>query len=247
MALYFKEIKMKGMITMVAKRAISGLVALSLISCNVASIMPMDSFNSSFITVSADESMAFESGTGTKEDPYIIANGEQFAKIADYNSSCFKLSSDISLSSSYYRIDEFKGHLDGDNHIIKTDAGLFDYNYGTISNCIINYAGTSAGGYNFGTICNMNIEGEINGCTTLTARVNASKAYKCGGICGSNSCGKIVKCQNNITFYNDSYLNFEPTSTVFIMIGGIVGDNFGEIDKCLNYGNIDFSNNRPVR
>ena len=106
----------------------------------------------------------FQSGTGTAEDPYIIANTAQFAninKITVYDeydhttlvTGCYKLTTNLSLPGGWTMIgagaDGFSGHFDGNGKIIynvdKTAAfskgaeyfGLFTVNYGTIENLTV--------------------------------------------------------------------------------------------------------------
>ena len=93
----------------------------------------------------------FQSGTGTSDDPYIIATASQLAYLAQqvnggsatYDANtCFKLTSDIDISShAWMPIADFTGTFDGDGHQITglnigtssardtTDgyAGLFGY------------------------------------------------------------------------------------------------------------------------
>ena len=106
----------------------------------------------------------FQSGTGTAEDPYIIANTAQFAninKITVYDeydhttlvTGCYKLTTNLFLPGGWTMIgagaDGFSGHFDGNGKIIynvdKTAAfskgaeyfGLFTVNYGTIENLTV--------------------------------------------------------------------------------------------------------------
>ncbi len=73
----------------------------------------------------------FIGGTGTEDDPYLIANKEDFGKINDHletddgKASCFKLACDITLDSTKDHTpigtyeNPFKGTFDGDGHAIK--------------------------------------------------------------------------------------------------------------------------------
>lgn len=106
----------------------------------------------------------FQSGTGTAEDPYIIANTAQFAninKITVYDeydhttlvTGCYKLTNNLFLPGGWTMIgagaDGFSGRFDGNGKIIynvdKTAVfskgaeyfGLFTVNYGTIENLTV--------------------------------------------------------------------------------------------------------------
>ena len=106
----------------------------------------------------------FQSGTGTAEDPYIIANTAQFAninKITVYDeydhttlvTGCYKLTTNLFLPGGWTMIgagaDGFSGRFDGNGKIIynvdKTAVfskgaeyfGLFTVNYGTIENLTV--------------------------------------------------------------------------------------------------------------
>ena len=68
-------------------------------------------------------SSSFESGTGTKADPYVISSAEQmafFAKNAqNYSDCCIKLAENIDLAAhEWVPISSFGGHFDGDGYSI---------------------------------------------------------------------------------------------------------------------------------
>lgn len=71
----------------------------------------------------------FSGGTGTADDPYLIANGAQLYYLSlmissdsssDYVAKCYKLTDDIDLNDKRFTpLKTFKGTLDGDGHTIK--------------------------------------------------------------------------------------------------------------------------------
>ncbi|MCM3633399.1 GLUG motif-containing protein [Paenibacillus camelliae] len=86
--------------------------------------------------VVSTDSGPFAGGSGTPEDPWLIATAEQLDEVRHYQDKNFKLVNDIDLSSygdgSWVPIDRYNGTLDGDNHHITglyvrgQDGGLFN-------------------------------------------------------------------------------------------------------------------------
>ena len=135
----------------------------------------------------------FNSGTGTKTDPYIITNGAELAyavKKKGFNGSYFKLTNDIYLNdvsninwakntenNKWIVNSEFNGHLDGDGHIVygvwfpddnaAESAGLISvFNSGSIKNIGVRYSQISAR-VNAGAIVGITLKGglkEIDKC-----------------------------------------------------------------------------------
>ncbi|MBQ8658476.1 MAG: hypothetical protein IJ506_05005 [Clostridia bacterium] len=63
---------------------------------------------------SYDDTANYAGGSGTKSDPYLIANEEHLKHIDLNPASCFKLTNDIDLTkNTWVAIDEFSGELDG--------------------------------------------------------------------------------------------------------------------------------------
>ena len=86
---------------------------------------------------------SFHAGDGSQQNPYVISNGKELAKLADdvnkgnsYSNSYFVLADDIDLNGlkwtpiGYWESDTdfsyFKGKFDGKNHTIKTFISTLD-------------------------------------------------------------------------------------------------------------------------
>ena len=153
------------------------------------------------------ETSAFESGTGTAEDPYVIANAAQLKVLADKvngGDTCegeyFQLSADIDLAEL---VDEEGSQIAwtpiGGGEAVATDdeegydqstpslkfKGTFDGNGKTIKNLLINADADFTGlfGHNGGTVKNFTLEGKV----TVTGEhdyVAAVAAFNSGTITG---------------------------------------------------------------
>ena len=145
---------------------------------------------------SGEEAATFESGTGTEEDPYIIVNSEQLAKMvldAESNGKFYKLGNDISLNDTslknwtYYArqwvwsSNIFQGTFDGDGHTIdglyfestKDKVGLFCYaKNAVIKNVKIINSYVKSTGYATGTVV-----GDANAGTVELYQVYVSDGY----------------------------------------------------------------------
>lgn len=170
----------------------------------------------------------YKGGSGTASSPYQINCGRHLKNISKHNSSYFKLTNDINLSS--WTPIYFGGTLDGDNHDINymsincngsINYGLFSSNSGTVKRIYFNSAVLSSSlessiawagvvaGYNSGT---------IQYCYVIGATINAKTASACfGGIVGYNS-GTIKNCS-----CRDSIITVSGNG------GGIAGKNTGTI------------------
>lgn len=134
----------------------------------------------------------------------------------------------------------FKGTLEGNNHKIQklyidatTDyQGLFGYNNGNIQNVMIEDGYVKTSGINAGLLVGQN-EGKIKNIST-TGMVCGSENV--GGIAGYNVLeneSSVELCTNNATVTYD-----KVKSTFGYRIGGIIGNNIGKINKCINRGEV---------
>ncbi|MCI7767924.1 MAG: hypothetical protein MSJ26_08115 [Oscillospiraceae bacterium] len=179
------------------------------------------------VTVNADSpewdgtaASSFAGGTGTSDDPYLIAAAEELAYLAnqvnsgnDFEGKYIKLTDDILLNSSLEasaapRVwtpignenNIFKGTFDGDGKTVKgiyintqysDHHGLFGVSDGTIRN--VNVTGSINGTVYVGGVCGINRElGTIENCTN---GCSVSGFNFVGGICGTNN-NKIKNCSN---------------------------------------------------
>ena len=215
------------------KRGWKQMLSFVLALIMVFTLLPVGS-----MTAYAEESSSIQiSGSGTKEDPYIIKSSQElidiFKSSTDTKGKYYKLSDVFDnttvitkpLTDSIY----FDGIFDGNGKTVnvninvnKGNAGLFGSNNGQISN--INVTGTISStsdwvggicGQNYGQISNINVTGTISGITYV------------GGICGYNQeKGKIISCSNSSTVTGNKY------------VGGICGSNNETITGCSNEGSI---------
>ena len=146
-------------------------------------------------------------GSGTKDDPYQIANAEDLAAAVEainqggYESAAYKLTKDIQLDGTVASVESFSGVFDGNGHVIdgytlnssdETD-GLFRLNNGTIR---------ALG------MTNVKVTGP-----------NTAETSRRGGLCFQNK-GTIEEC-----FVTGSVSGGHRT-------GGIAAENFSLIQNC---------------
>lgn len=168
---------------------------------------------------------AYNSGSGTKEDPFVIFTPEQFAYFASqvnggnsYSGVYFKLASDINLNA--YALNVIGGSPE------TPFAGVFDGNGFTISRINISSSGNYVGlfGYCSGTIKNL---GLASG--TITANSTSDSSAYVGALVGWLS-GTIDNCYSNVsvnaTLVKDSY------------VGGLIGANDGLVTNSHCGGNV---------
>lgn len=172
-------------------------------------------------------------GSGTKDDPYLIADASQLrwfaAQVNDNskNAICAQLTDDIDLESkewtpigkgsSYDNV--YKGTFDGNSREIKNL-----YVTGTTSNHYGLFGVLGAGG----TIRNLTVSGSVE----ITG--SGSNYYGIGGIVGQlGGAGTIENCTNKATVSG----NFNTAGIV-----GRVGSSGGTIRACANLGDISGSN-----
>lgn len=170
-------------------------------------------------------------GSGTKDDPYLIADASQLrwfaAQVNDNGKSaiCAQLTADIDLkdeewtpigkSTSY----AYKGTFDGNDHEIKNL-----YVTGETSNYYGLFGVLGAGG----TIRNLTVSGRV----AITG--SGSNSYGIGGIVGQlGGAGTIENCTNRAAVSG----NFNTAGIV-----GRVGSSGGTIRACANLGDISGSN-----
>lgn len=186
---------------------------------------------------------AFESGSGTQADPYIIKTGEQLAFLAqqvnagtNYSGVYFKLSNSINLAGKPWTpignlTPQFKGKFDGNGNSIyglKVDsesnfAGLFGYaGAGSeISNLSVIKADIATSQFYAGAICGYLNSGTISNCSVVGGSVSAV-VTRSGGICGQSSgSAKIEKCSVSSTSISASSI-----------AGGICGEISGSLESC---------------
>ena len=196
----------------------------------------------------------FAGGSGTAEDPYLIANGAQLklfaATVARNTAACGKLTADILLNdiSDWETWDEsteglntwtpigsgsqpFTGTLDGDGHSV---SGIY-------INITADYQGLVGFLDNGGTLQNLGVKASyIKGgyyvgglCGWNTG--NVTNCYNIGsvegneivgGVCGHNS-GPVTNCYNTGSVTGNDY------------VGGLCGQNYATVTNCYNSGSVE--------
>lgn len=152
----------------------------------------------------------YESGDGTQENPYVIANSQQFAYFAQQMTAgngvdaYYELTADLELTSKNWEtIPEFEGNFNGNGHtIVYTMKDTITDSY--------SYYGLF--GEMDGTISNLNVSGDI----LLECSAMKQSVY-IGGLCGYSG-GTITHCSSDVEIRcNTDSIVMRPT------IGGIAG------------------------
>lgn len=175
----------------------------------------------------------FADGTGTPDDPYLIATPAQLAYLADkvkggttYEGKYFRQTEDFDLGGNKWAPigsgnHPFKGHFDGDNHEIfrlNADINLAMYGglFGYISSGSVKNVKVRSGLVKSSNACVGGIVGELNGSQmeNCTASVNVSGRESVGGLVGRLSSGSNV---------SDCHFLLGEITGIGNNIGGIVG------------------------
>ena len=198
---------------------------------------------------------SYAGGTGSKEDPYLIENGEQLAYLAEqvnngekYTGKYFKIIKSINLGGAKwtpigkketdYETDVnwdtdsfFNGEIDGQGNII---ANISVYEQ-TDAVGLIGVLGES------GVIKNLKISsGKIEG----NARVGSFIGIKKGTIKNCINGAKVIAYVDKNEkkgFYAGGIVGFNQAGDIegLDTIGGIVGGNYGSIESAYNSGKIN--------
>ncbi len=177
----------------------------------------------------------FQSGSGTSEDPYMIATAAQLDSMRNYNTSHFKLNANLDLNVSPYNTGEgwepigstgavFGGSLDGAGFVIygltidrptEDSVGLFRFiNSGSITNLGIVDASVEGDSY-VGILMGTNDSGSITN-SYATGAVIANGSYA-GGLVGINT-GSI----------DTTYASATVSGSI---TGGLVASNSGTVTE----------------
>ena len=152
----------------------------------------------------------YESGDGTQDNPYVIANSEQFAYFAQQLTAgngvddYYELTADLELTSANWEtIPVFEGIFNGNGHtIVYTMKDTITDN--------LSYYGLF--GEMYGTISNLNVSGDI-----LLESSAIKQFVYIGGLCGYSG-GTITHCSSDVEIRcNTDTIVMRPT------IGGIAG------------------------
>lgn len=191
----------------------------------------------------------FESGYGTKENPYKITSVEEFNNIRNHPKAYFEQTDNLDFANSEFApigsaTFPFAGYYNGGKYQISNirikqntnNVGLFASvtSDGVIENLKVVNAEIE-GEYNVGAIVGTN-RGKVIGCIS-TANVSGSGSV--GGIVGLNAVGgQVIECGN---------LGIVSSIKIDGMyVGGIAGINNALIQDCYNHGNINSDQNAEV-
>lgn len=206
---------------------------------------------------------SFESGTGSKKDPYIIKTAAQLAKMSkdmlvdtelNYDGVYFRMEADIDLAGAEWISIGTDVQKDDNTTVECKFAGIFDGNGHKISNLVGNYG---LFGYTnlFAEIRNLTIEsGKLSGNSMVGAIVGSNKGliencvnkasvsalvFNPGGIAGANMRGETGELSGIIrNCVNFGTVSSQDDSNNGSGSGGIAGSNSSIIEYCANYGSI---------
>ena len=216
----------------------------------------------------------FAGGSGTQEDPWLVANRTHLAKLNDYLGEAnsfyhFKQIADIDLGSELWTpiglTQAFWGNYDGDGYTISNahiavysnqHAGLFAYvkevelkniymqdaaiyPQGDIDTDYVYHCNSLlAGLVDASTIQNCHVSGSMDVLDSINSSTEITNMGILCGYVGLNS--NIVNCscegEINLDFHFDQYSHERIGG-----VGGLIGVNYGNIDKCHSNANINFS------
>lgn len=182
----------------------------------------------------AENTTEFAGGSGTESSPYLISTKEHLNNVRNYLSAHYKLTADITFSSSdfsaggtYYNSgngwlpignssSNFKGTFDGNGHTI---TGLYQ---NTLSSYYVGLFGSANGA----TIKNLGMIA-----SKISVSTGSSSNLYVGCVVGSISGGAITNCYSTGTV-TGTVTGTASTSRVYA--GGIAGRSTAEISKCHN-------------
>ena len=174
----------------------------------------------------------FAGGDGSPEKPYLIANQEQLAIVADLPDLNYKLINDIELTEKWTTIgslgDQFSGVFDGDGHkIMNASSTLFNENKGIIKNVSVENSepveNCIFANRNSGEIFNCAVKGEV--------KPEYGNIYVAGFLMRNLDTGIIRQCSADIVI--------TPNDYGISYAGGLVAEAYGTISECYVQGNIE--------
>lgn len=201
---------------------------------------------------------AFAGGSGTAEDPYLIATGAQLAYLSELSRNVsygqdqyYRLTSSIDLNNLPWTPICFNG---GTNTTYKWFWGNFDGDGYTIANMSYDNTGLYAVGLfaaSKGNIYDLTIHGTISAknrigglvyylqsgtVSNIRSYVDITSAEKTGVVGGVVGVAEKTSTISGCSYYG----NITTTAASTVTVGGIVGSfkTTSVISDCVNYGNI---------
>jgi len=183
----------------------------------------------------------FLQGTGTPNDPYRIYTAEELNLVGLYKCEWdkhFLLMRDIDLSDVEYNIIglPFYGVFDGRGHKISNFTsyydkssyiGIFgrvDASSAQIKNLRLANTRLIGDGENIGSLIGGLFNGTVSNCHSENARITGH--VYAGGLVGRSKNGHILDC------------HADADVTAFGGFGGLIGENYGQIERCYSHGSI---------
>ena len=179
---------------------------------------------------------SYAGGTGTEEDPYRIATGEQLAFLAenvdngtDYEGSYFTLTADILLNDNVdVEPNEWSSIGDKSKETIENTI-IFNGTFDGADHKVIGLYQNSSKAH--GLFESVGSKGTVKNLGVTDGNITADNDYV-GGICGHNY-GTISNCYNSVKI---------TSSTNHEDFGGVCGTNNGKISNCRNNGELYITN-----
>lgn len=196
------------------------------------------------LSLPASAATGYAGGSGTQNDPYLIANAQQLATFRDQVNAgstglCAKLTGNIDLQSQSWKPIGLSS---------KGYTGTFDGSGYAIRNLYITDVsdGTSSGGWTlwgcglFGIVGTGGVVRGVNVDGTIAMKGSNSSDIDLGCIAGGNL-GTIEECFATVSFQGFDLKITSPSSTSTTTIGGLVGANHGTIRNCYVVGTMNLS------
>lgn len=214
------------------RRVFSGALALAmLLSLLTALVIPAGA-------------VGYAGGSGTRNDPYLIATANQLARFRDEvndgsSDLCAKLTANIDLAGQSWEpigmsSRGYTGTFDGSGYAIR-NLYVTDVSDGTSSGTWTIWGSGLFGIIGRGgTVRGVNVDGSI----AMTGQ--QKKDVDVGAIAGGNL-GTIEECFVTVSFQDFDLDITSPSSSAQTTIGGLTGVNHGTIRNCYVVGSMDLS------
>lgn len=203
----------------------------------------------------------FASGTGTKNDPYVIKGANHWKNMVrkvnteptDYASAYYKVAADIDFKNEVIdSIHVFKGVLDGDNHTLNnakigdgtaSHQAFFYLLNGTVKNLNFNNitvtGGNATGAASSAAVIsagNSSLAFTIDNCHVSNSIITSGPHDGDKG--GSYAAGLVGRCNNDNAIINNCSVSASTISCEVANVGGLVGlISKGKLMNVISEGN----------
>lgn len=185
---------------------------------------------------------AFDGGTGTRTDPYLISTPAQLALFRDQvnggkSGICAKQTSNLDMGMQEWdpiglNSSGFTGIYDGSGYAIQ-NLNINRYSTGSSTGSTTLY-----GGGLFGIVGRSGVVKHVNVGGVVSGSGSYSKPIDVGAICGGNL-GTVEECFSTCNFRDFNVDITSSSSSGFVTIGGVVGYNAGTVRNCYMVGSMD--------